>query len=133
MPTRQRNIITLSDVPRELEIWAQDETKRRRRLGLPGGHFYQVFNDGLRLLKEQTRPGPTVYFLTDGRGPYYSTLEVLDALKVPKEKRGIYWHRHDRLPKEYADQIIPRPREGDGAQDAPPAPEEQEEPASSNG
>ncbi|MDP2952088.1 MAG: hypothetical protein Q8O76_02065 [Chloroflexota bacterium] len=127
MPTKQRNIITLSDVPRELELWAIDETKRRRALGLPDYHFYQIFNDGLRLLKEQTRPGPTVYFLKDGRGPFYSTLEVLDALKVPKEKRGLYWHRHDRLPKEYADQIIVTPWKGDGAEAPATA---KEEPAS---
>jgi hypothetical protein len=45
------------------------------------------------------------YYLKDGRGPYGSTLEALDALGVPQEGRGGYWNRHDRLPKKYQDQI----------------------------
>jgi hypothetical protein len=51
------------------------------------------------------------YYLADGRGPFNSTVEALDALGVPQERRGSYWSRHDRLPKKYQDQIQRRARE----------------------
>lgn len=41
----RRNVITLSDMDRELEEWAREEAKRR------GKPFYQVVNDGLKLLR----------------------------------------------------------------------------------
>ena len=50
------------------------------------------------------------YFLKDGRGPYASTLEALDAMGFPKDKRGQYYHRWDRLPKELQEQIERRPK-----------------------
>ncbi|MDP3061637.1 MAG: hypothetical protein Q8O40_00275, partial [Chloroflexota bacterium] len=46
----------------------------------------------------------------DGKGPYYSTLDALDALGVPQEGRGKFYHRHDRLPKKYANQLDRRPK-----------------------
>ncbi|MDP3063277.1 MAG: hypothetical protein Q8O40_08730 [Chloroflexota bacterium] len=120
---RRRNVVTLSDMPQDLMDWTNSEAARRRRLRLPNWHFYAVVNDGLRLLKEQTRPGPTVYFLKDGPGPFFTVHEALDALGVPREARGLYWHRHDRLPKEYAEKIIPMPWKGDGAE--APAPRQE--------
>jgi hypothetical protein len=48
------------------------------------------------------------YFLKDGRGPYASTLEALDAMGFPKDKRGQYYHRWDRLPKELQEQNHPQ-------------------------
>jgi hypothetical protein len=55
------------------------------------------------------------YFLKDGRGPYATTLEALDAMGFPKEKRGQYYHRWDRLPKELQEQIRREPKaEGNG-------------------
>jgi hypothetical protein len=51
------------------------------------------------------------YYLADGRGPFDSTLDALDALGVPQEGRGSYWSRHDRLPKKYQDQIQRRAKE----------------------
>lgn len=50
------------------------------------------------------------YFLKDGRGPFASTLEALDAMGFPKDKRGQYYHRWDRLPKELQEQIERRPK-----------------------
>lgn len=50
------------------------------------------------------------YFLKDGRGPYASTLEALDAMGFPKDKRGQYYHRWDRLPKELQEQITRKPK-----------------------
>ena len=50
------------------------------------------------------------YFLKDGRGPFPSTLEALDAIGFPKDKRGQYYHRWDRLPKELQEQINRKPK-----------------------
>ena len=50
------------------------------------------------------------YYLQDGRGPFPSTLEALDAMGFPKDKRGQYYHRWDRLPKELQEQIERRPK-----------------------
>ena len=50
--------------------------------------------------------GGNVYCLSDGRGPYSSTHECLDALGVPEGSRRKYWYRHDRLPNRYRNQII---------------------------
>jgi hypothetical protein len=52
------------------------------------------------------------YFLQDGRGPFNNTLEALDALGIPQEQRGRYYHRWDRLPKELQEQIERRARAG---------------------
>ncbi|MDP3062059.1 MAG: hypothetical protein Q8O40_02415 [Chloroflexota bacterium] len=68
--------------------------------------------------KEDTASrGSWVYYLQntgkpelDGQGPFDSTLAGLDALGVPQEGRGKFWHRHDRLPKKYADQLDRRPK-----------------------
>lgn len=49
--------------------------------------------------------GDKEYFLKDGRGPFATTLDALDAMKYPG-KRGQYYHRWDRLPKELQAQII---------------------------
>ena len=106
---KPRRPYTLSDMEPELELWIKQEARRRKALGLPRTAFYEVVCDGVRKLKALTKSGGHVYYLTDGRGPYLSTLECLDALGVPQEHRGLYWHRHDRLPKEYADQIEVRP------------------------
>ena len=108
-PRPARRPYTLSDMEPELELWIKQEALRRKALGLPRTALYGVVCDGVRTLQAQTKPGVRVYYLTDGRGPYLSTLECLDALGVPEEHRGLYWHRHDRLPKEYADQIEVRP------------------------
>ena len=58
---------------------------------------------------------PWVYYLKDtgkpeldGKGPFYNISDTLDALGVPKDGRGKYWHRHDRLPKEHASRIDKR-------------------------
>lgn len=107
-PRPARRPYTLSDMEPELELWIKQEALRRKALGLPRTALYEVVCDGVRTLQALTKPGTHVYYLTDGRGPYLSTLECLDALGVP-EHRGLYWHRHDRLPKEYADQIEVRP------------------------
>ncbi len=50
------------------------------------------------------------YFLKDGRGPFPGTLEALDAMGFPKDKRGQYYHRWVRLPKELQEQIERRPK-----------------------
>ena len=50
--------------------------------------------------------GPNLYYLKDNRGPYSSTHDCLDALGVPLGSRRKYWHRHDRLPSRYRNQII---------------------------
>jgi len=52
------------------------------------------------------------YFLKDGRGPFPSTLEALDAMGFPKDKLGRYYHRWDRLPKELQEQINRKPKAG---------------------
>ncbi len=106
---RLRRPLTLSDMEPELELWVRQEALRRKALGLPRTAFYEVVNDGVRALRDQTKPGYQVYYLQDGRGPYLTVLECLDALGVPKGGRGVYWYRRDRLPKEYADQIEIRP------------------------
>ncbi len=49
--------------------------------------------------------GRNIYYLSDDRGPYPSTHECLDALGVPSGSRRKYWHRHDRLPLRYRNQI----------------------------
>ena len=55
------------------------------------------------------------YFLKDGRGPFATTHDALDALGIPKDKRGQYYHRWDRLPKELQEQLERRPKaEGNG-------------------
>lgn len=46
------------------------------------------------------------YRLKDGRGPFPSIQESLDALGVPKEGRPNY-NRWPELPQEHQDQIIP--------------------------
>ena len=122
---KQRNVVTLSDVPPDVIALVNAECRRRHELGLPNWRFYQVFVEAVRRLMDQTRPGATVYYLKDGHGPFFTVHEALDGLGVPRDKRGLYWHRHDRLPKEYADQIIPTPYKGDGAQTPS---ERQEEP-----
>ncbi len=106
---RLRRPLTLSDFEPELEQWARQEVIRRKALGLPRVRFYEVVNDGVRALRDQTKAGDHVYYLQNGRGPFWSIHECLDALGVPKEVRGLYWYRHDRLPKEYADQIEVHP------------------------
>jgi hypothetical protein len=61
--------------------------------------------------RRSPRPGEGyVYYLSDGRGPFDSTLEALDALGIPAESRGRYYHRWDRLPQELKEQIERRPR-----------------------
>lgn len=116
MPTKhRRNVISLSDIPVELEDWAKEQAARRKSLGLPRAAYYQIYVDGLRLLKERVQFGEKVFYLSDGRGPFYSTLECLDALGVPDEGRGLYWHRLDRLPQEYAEQIEVREHEPEEA------------------
>jgi len=50
------------------------------------------------------------YFLKDGRGPFAGTLEALDAMNFPKDKRGQYYHRWDRLPKELQEAITRKPK-----------------------
>ena len=55
------------------------------------------------------------YFLKDGRGPFATTHDALDALGIAKDKRGQYYHRWDRLPKELQEQLERRPKaEGNG-------------------
>lgn len=105
-----RRPYTLSDMKPELEQWIKEESLRRQALTLPRPALYEVVQDAVELLRAQTKPSRGhVYYLTDGRGPYLSTHECLDALGVPQEDRGQYWHRHDRLPTEFADQIEVRP------------------------
>ena len=59
------------------------------------------------------------YFLKDGRGPFGTTHDALDALGIPKDKRGQYYHRWDRLPKELQEQLERRPKaEGNAEADA---------------
>ena len=55
--------------------------------------------------------GEKVYYLTDGRGPFNTTLEALDAIGYPQDKRGQYYHRWDRLPKELQAQIVVKAQE----------------------
>lgn len=55
------------------------------------------------------------YSLKDGRGPFATTHDALDALGIAKENRGQYYHRWDRLPKELKEQMERRPKaEGNG-------------------
>ncbi|KKL28340.1 hypothetical protein LCGC14_2376120 [marine sediment metagenome] len=115
---RLRRPLTLSDMEPELELWARQEVARRKALGLPRTAFYEVVNDAVRALRDQTKPGDQVYYLKDGRGPYLTILECLDALGVPKGGRGLYWYRRDRLPKEYAEKIESRAApQGDEGED----------------
>jgi len=99
-----RNVVIISDMPKELQAWAKTEAQRRRRLRLPGKHFYDVVNAGLKLLRNRTRPGRHTYYL-EGAGPYFSVEECLDALGIPQEDRGAYWSRWDRLPQDLHETI----------------------------
>ena len=80
---------------------ASDELRRRL-----GGGF-----SGLRRVRDEAArdrnlfQGPNLYYLKDGRGPYSRIHECLDALGVPEGSRRKYWHRHDRLPARYRNQI----------------------------
>lgn len=65
--------------------------------------------------------GGWVYYLKDtgkedldGNGPFYNVGDALTALGSPESERGKYWHRWDRLPKKYQNQIDRR-----GATEAP--------------
>lgn len=100
----------VSDAPLELERGIKEEAERRKSLGLPRAFIYEVLCDAMALLLEERKPGAKVYFI-DGRGPFLSTLEALDALGVPEEGRGLYWHRWDRLPHELQDKIEVRDAE----------------------
>jgi len=92
-----------------LEVWAREEVQRRAALHLPRPHFFEVVNDGLRALRRQCLSVDRFYYL-DNEGPFFSILECLDAIGVPREERGKYWHRWDRLPKELQARItVTRP------------------------
>lgn len=91
----------LFGLPVDLVQYVRDEAERRAKLGLPNALVWQVVADALWQHKHRHRVSKWVYYLNDGRGPFYSTHEVLDALGVPKLSRGKYWHRWDRLPQEY--------------------------------
>ena len=103
MSNHHRNVITLSNIPPDLHEWTREEAKRRKRLDLPGASITAVHLDSLRAVQVQQSTGKT--YLLDGNGPYFSTLECLDALGVPQEDRGRYWYRLDRLPQEYQARI----------------------------
>jgi len=103
MSNGHRNVITLSNIPPDLHEWTRAEAERRKRLGLPGASITAVHFHGLRAIQVQQATSKT--YLLDGKGPYFSTLECLDALGVPQEERGRYWHRWDRLPQEYQARI----------------------------
>ncbi len=102
--TRQGRVVTLSDISSDMIDWVWEEVDRRKNLGLPGAYFYVVFIDGLRIIRAAQASAERTFTL-DGHGPYYSTLECLDAMGVPDEERGKYWYRWDRLPQEYQARI----------------------------
>jgi hypothetical protein len=95
----------VSDTPVELERGIKEESERRKSLGLPRYALYHVLCDAMALLLADLKEPRVHVYYVDGRGPFLSTFEALDALGVPEEGRGLYWHRHDRLPKEYQDKI----------------------------
>lgn len=104
MSNGHRNVITLSNIPPDLHDWTRKEAKRRQRLRLPGASITAVHLHSLKALQEKQGTSKKTYLL-DGKGPYYSVLECLDALGVPQEDRGRYWYRWDRLPQEYQARI----------------------------
>jgi hypothetical protein len=97
-------------------IWAYYDTEGALQLS-----FQPVGDDGLPLRAAPRRrrgasrsrrtDGGFRYYLQDGRGPYETTLAALDALGIPEDQRGRYYHRWDRLPKELQAQIERRPYE----------------------
>ncbi len=109
-----KGTLMVSDTPLELERGMKEESERRKALGLPRAALYHVLCDAMAsFLADLKEPRVHVYYV-DGRGPYMTTHEALDALGVPAEGRGQYWFRHDRLPKEYQDKIEVRDAEGEG-------------------
>ena len=113
---KPRNVVVLSDMPPDLEEWAKSEAQRRRELGLPGQHLYQVVNIALDLMREQSQACDKEYYLADGRGPYRNVRECLLGLGLSQQEinRRKYWNRLDRLPRDYQDQIQQRELEAAG-------------------
>jgi hypothetical protein len=99
--------------PLGVGLWAYFDTEGALQLS-----FQPVGDDGLplraaprRSRRANRRQGSDGfrYYLQDGRGPYETTLAALDALGIPEDQRGRYYHRWDRLPKELQAQIERRP------------------------
>lgn len=101
----------VSDTPVELERGIKLESERRKSLGLPRAALYHVLCDAMALLLADLKEPRVHVYYVDGRGPFLSTFEALDALGVPEEGRGAYWHRHDRLPQELQQKIEVRDAE----------------------
>lgn len=104
----------ISDVPLELEEWVKTEAERRKRLGLPRTAIYNVICDAIGLLQDERKPGPKVYYV-QGLGPFLSTHEALDHLRVPDNSRGPLWHQWSRLPEQYKSKIEVRDAEPQAA------------------
>ena len=74
------------------------------------------------------------YYLADGRGPYATVQDALDAMGVDKEKRPRH-NRWDRLSEQWKAVIQRREKggKGGGSQDPAPGPSEGGEPSQGPG
>ena len=105
MSRRLRNVVTVSHIPPELQDWLKEEAARQSEETGQRVALWHVLADAIREKKERTAvettapPKDVEYFLEDGRGPFATVQEAMDALALPKDKRPQH-NRWDRLSRE---------------------------------